>query len=135
MIHFEKEHFQKFRFSPSQIRRYFKSAKRDLEIAQKVDFAEVQFTFAYQALIKLGIALLAKSGQVKVRSVPGHHAKILIKMSQLLNDDEVLAVGDLMRVKRNNDLYSAGIPVSQKETLEYVEFVRKVFKKATACIL
>ena len=60
MIRFEKEYFQKFKFSPEQIKRFLHNALRDLEIARKDSFREVRFNYCYQALIKAGIALLAK---------------------------------------------------------------------------
>ena len=80
-MQFDQEYFRKFDFKADEIQRYLSSALRDLEIAGAVQFPEVKFTYSYQALIKAGIATLAKVGKVKVRSVPGHHVKILEKMS------------------------------------------------------
>jgi hypothetical protein len=92
----------------------------------------VRFVFAYNALIKGGITLLAKKGGVKVRSVPGHHARILEKMSELLDDDEVADVGNAMRMKRNLDFYGGGQIVTRKEADEYFEFVDRVVKQVEA---
>ena len=131
MIHFEKEFFQKIKFTPKQLDRYGLSARRDLEIAQKDIFTEVRFAYCYQALIKLGITILAKKGQVKVRSVPGHHIKILLKLSEILGDEDIFTIGNAMRMKRNQDMYSGGEFISKKETEDYLRFVEGIFKKAS----
>ena len=124
----EKDFFQKLKFSEEEIHARFKSAHRDLEIAVKDPFPEVRFTYAFQALIKTGIALLAKEG-LKVRSIPGHHVKILERMSELLEDPDILTLGNAMRMKRNQDLYGAGELISDKESGEYLTFVQKILKK------
>lgn len=124
MTQFEKEYFGKFKFTKDQIHRYFQNALRDLEIARKDSFAEVRFSYAYQALIKAGIALLAKEG-VKVRSVPGHHIKILVKMSELLKDEDIMTIGNAIRMKRNIDFYEGGETITEKEAMDYLEFVEK----------
>lgn len=129
MTEFEKEYFQKTAFSPQAIAKYLQSAKRDLQIAQKDHFPEVQFTYAYQSLIKMGIALIAHAGQVKARSVPGHHVKILTHLSRILADEDVFTIGNAMRMKRNQDLYSGGEFIAEKEAKDYAEFVSKVFKR------
>lgn len=123
------EFFQKLAFSSEEIRKRFVSARRDLEIAAKDPFLEVRFTYGYQALIKIGIGLLAREG-LKVRSIPGHHVKILERMSEILEDPDVLAFGNGMRMKRNQDLYGGGELITEKEATDYVAFVRKVFKLA-----
>ncbi len=129
MITFEKEYFQTFEFSKSQIERYFRGALRDLEIARKDSFSEVRFSYSYQALIKAGIALLAKKNK-KVRSTSGHHVKILAKMSEILHDEDILIIGNAMRMKRNYDLYGGGESITEKEAKDYLDFVEKIFVKA-----
>ena len=129
MTTFEKEYFRRFQFTPEQIRRYFKNALRDLEIARKDSIPEVKFSYSYQALIKAGIALLQEAGQVRVRSMPGHHVKILEKMSEVLRDEDVLTIGNAMRMKRNDDFYGGGILITEKEAGDYLKFVEKVFEK------
>jgi len=79
MTEFEREFFKKQKFAEEEIKRFLENALHDLEIARKDPFSEVRFTYSFQALIKAGIALMAKIGEVKVRSIPGHHAKILEK--------------------------------------------------------
>jgi len=123
------EFFQKLKFSNEEIQKRFDGARRDLEIAAKDPFSEVRFTYGYQALIKTGTALLAREG-LKVRSIPGHHVKILERMSEILKDPDILALGNGMRMKRNQDLYGGGELITEKEATDYVAFVRKVFKLA-----
>ena len=108
------------------IRRYVESAQRDFEIAQKDKFLEVRFSYAYQALLKTGMAIIAFKGGVRIRSVPGHHVKILVHLSRLLNDQDILTTGNAMRMKRNKDLYSGGEYLAKKEVEDYVQFVGSV---------
>ena len=129
MTEFEREYFKGFDFRPGEIEQFFKSALHDLEIARKDPFPEVRFSYSFQALIKAGIALIAQEGKVKVRSVPGHHAKILEKMSEILKDSDLNAIGNAMRTKRNADLYGGGQPVGENEAGDYLKFVEKTLKK------
>ena len=125
MTYFETKYFQKFSFTKQQINRFFESAFRDLNIARQDKFAEVRFTYSYQALVKAAIALIAKAGGVKVRSVPGHHVKILEKMSEILENPDVLTLGNAMRTKRNSDFYGGGESITEKEAEDYLKFVEK----------
>ncbi|EKD65316.1 MAG: hypothetical protein ACD_50C00118G0002 [uncultured bacterium] len=127
-MHFQEEFYHKFKFEESQVKDYFRSAKSSLEIAGKVDIPEVIFKFSYDALIKLGITLIAREGY-KTRSTTGHHIKILEAMSRILKDEEIETVGNMMRRQRNMDLYNGGIIVTEKESREYLNFVRGVFRK------
>ena len=129
MMYFENESFQKFNFKKEQIKKYFGSARRDILIAQKSTIPEVIFKFSYDALIKIGITLIAKKG-FKIRSRAGHHIKILEKLSKLLNDEDIEILGNKMREERNLDLYGGGRLISKKESQEYLTFIKKVFKKA-----
>lgn len=134
MTDFERKFFRKFNFTQEEVKRFFESALRDLEIAEKDPFREVRFSYSFQALIKAGIALLAKIGKVKVRSIPGHHAMILKKMSEMLKDSDVATIGDAMRTKRNADLYGGGKTVSEKEAHDYLKFVQKALRKVEKVI-
>src|SRR3990170_3500458 len=127
MTYFETKYFQKFSFTKQHIDRFFESALRDLKIARQDKFAEVRFTYGYQALVKAGIALIAKVGGVKVRSVPGHHIKILEKMSEILKDPDILTFGNAMRTKRNADFYGGGQIITEKEAEDYLRFVERTF--------
>ena len=128
MTKFENKYFQKFNFSKTQTERYFRNALKDLKIAKKDSISEVRFTYSYQTLIKAGIVSIAKEGSVKVRSVPGHHIKILTKMSKILGSPDVLTIGNAMRMKRNKDFYSGGTFISGKEARDYLKFVEDVVK-------
>ncbi len=129
MINFESQYFQKLAFKKEQIEQFLKSALHDLKIAQDSDIPDVVFKFSYDALIKLGIMLIAKKGY-KVRSATGHHVKILEKLSQLLKDEDILVLGNKMRQERNVNLYDGGFFVGEKDSLEYLKFVKSAFKKA-----
>lgn len=129
MINFESQHFQKLSFPGQQIQQFLRSARHDLKIAEGSDVPDVIFKFGYDALIKLGIALIAKKGY-KVRSTAGHHVKILEKLSQLLKDEDIIVLGNKMRQERNVNLYGGGIFVGEKDSLEYLAFIKSIFKKA-----
>jgi hypothetical protein len=62
MINFESQYFQKLAFKEGQIDQFVKSALHDLKIAEESNVPDVAFKFGYDALIKLGIALIAKKG-------------------------------------------------------------------------
>ena len=129
MINFESQHFQKLAFKDEQIEQFAKSALHDLKIAEESNIPDVVFKFGYDAIIKLGIALIAKEGY-KVRSTPGHHVKILEKLSQMLNNEDILVLGNKMRQERNTNLYDGGFFVGEKDSREYLDFVKNVFNKA-----
>ena len=129
MISFESQHFQKLAFKDEQIEQFLKSALHDLKIAEDSDIPDVVFKFSYDAFIKLGIVLIAKKGY-KVRSTTGHHVKILEKLSQLLKDEDILVLGNKMRQERNVNLYDGGFFVGEKDSREYLDFVKNSFNKA-----
>lgn len=129
MINFERQYFQKLSFKEEQIRQFAKSALHDLKIAETSDIPDVIFKFSYDALIKLGIALIAKEGH-KVRSAAGHHVKILEKLSQMLKEEDILVLGNKMRQERNSNLYDGRFFVGEKDSSEYLDFVKSIFKKA-----
>ena len=133
MTRFEKEYFQTFKFSPGQIKRFLHSALRDFKIAREDAFKEVRFNYCYQALLKGGIALLAQKG-AKVRSIPGHHIKVLEKMSEILDDPDIFTIGNAMRMKRNQDFYGGGEFISEKEIEDYLGFVEKAMAKIKSSI-
>lgn len=120
--------FEKFSFTEAQIEQYFLSARRDLNIAIHADIPEVIFTFSYNALLKLAIALCAEKG-LRVKSRTGHHIELLKKLAEFLHDSEIEVIGNEMRSKRNWDLYSGGGIISKKEAQEYLEIIVKWFDK------
>lgn len=128
MIEFDQHEFQKLKFSSEQLAKYLASAKHDFKIAVGSDIPDVIFKFSYDALLKIGIYLIAKAGY-KVRSRTGHHFRIVEKLSRLLNDDNIAVLGNKMRQERNIGLYLGGLSVSQKEALAFLDFVKSVFDK------
>jgi hypothetical protein len=129
MINFERQYFRKLAFTEEQIAQFVKSALHDLKRAESADIPDVIFKFSYDALIKLGIALIAKKGH-KVRSATGHHVKILEKLNQILKEEDILVLGNKMRRERNVNLYDGGFFVGEKDSREYLDFVKNIFKKA-----
>jgi hypothetical protein len=127
-MRFEEEFFKKMSFEKSQLEKYLMAVRRDTAIAAKSDIPEVKFTFSYSALIKLGIILIAREGY-KVRSVPGHHSKIIEKLGEILKNEDVVVVGNRMRNIRNFEFYEGGIAVSRKEAKEYFDFVKNLLDK------
>ena len=127
-MRFDNRFFQKRKFESRIIKRYFNNALKDFKIASKDRFPEVVFDFSYKALIKIGITLIAFQGY-KSKSTTGHHVKIIEKLSQILKDENIKIIGDKMRKKRNLDLYTDGIIISQKETKEYLKFIKEVINK------
>lgn len=125
---FDDRYFNKFNFTEEQIDKNFKNALKDLNIAKKDKILDVKFSYVYTALIKAGIALLSVY-QVKIKSMPGHHLKIIEKIAQILKDDSVLTLGNIMRSKRNLDFYAGGVEVTEKECSEFIKFTEKVFTK------
>ncbi len=122
---FEDKYFIKFTFTQDQIKKNLKNALKDLNIAKKDKILEVKFNYAYTALIKAGITLLSYY-RVKIKSVPGHHIKIIEKIAQILKDEAITDIGNIMRSKRNLDFYAGGIEVTEKECREYIKFVEDV---------
>lgn len=122
--------FEKFVFSERQIKKYYVAAKKDYQIAASSDVPEVVFRFCYDSLLKLSMAACAING-LRVKSRQGHHIELIRKLAILLNDDQVEAIGDSMRKKRNFDLYSGGVLISEKEANEYLKWTQNVFQKYT----
>lgn len=121
--------FEHFKFSNKQLDNYIKSAKRDLKIATDSNVPEVAFRFCYDALLKLAIAVCAKNG-LRVKSRKGHHIELITKLSEFLKDKDIEVLANEMRAKRNWDLYSGGVLISDKEAKSYVKWVSEVFQKA-----
>ena len=128
MIRFDGKYFEKVAFTRDQIRRNLDNALRDQVIARDDKILEVKFNYTYTAFLKAGMALLSFYGY-KVKSVPGHHVKIIEKMAELLDDEAVLDMGNFMRSKRNMDFYGGGITITEKEYKECAAFMQKIIDK------
>ena len=130
---FGAKYFRKFKFTPEQVVRNLENAFKDLNIAREVNILDVRFNYTYAALIKSGIALLSYH-QIKVKSVPGHHIKIIDQMGRLLKDEEIVNAGNVMRSKRNKGFYGGGTEVTAKECREYLAFTEKILRKTKKII-
>lgn len=128
-MNFESEFFEKFNFTEKQISNYFNSAEKNLQIAENVKIPEVIFKFSYDSLIKIGITVISRNG-FKIKNKLGHHIKILEALGTILKDEDVEIIGNLMRKQRNLDLYGEGTIITHKQSLEHLEFIRRIFKKA-----
>ena len=128
MMKFDDKYFVKFKFTKEQVDKNLKNALRDMDIAKKDGFLDVKFNYTYTALLKAGITLISLNGR-KVKSERGHHVKIIEKLAELLADDGISALGNLMRSKRNSDLYDGGIEVTTKECREYINFVENILDR------
>lgn len=133
MKNFDSRYFTKFEFTKEQVEKNFVNASKDLNIAKVDKILEVKFNYTYNAFIKAGIALLSFY-KIKVRSTPGHHIKLIEKITEILKDDEIEEIGNIIRQKRNLDFYGGGIEVTKKECKEYLSFVEKIFKKIKSTI-
>ena len=128
MTKFDDKYFARFDFVKEDLKKNLENAFRDLEIAKEDRFREVKFNYTYNAFIKSGIALLSFYGR-KIKSVPGHHIKIIEKMADILNENSINDIGNLMRSKRNQDFYSGGIEITEKECKEFIRFTEEVLER------
>ena len=121
--------FEKQKFTDRQIEKYFNSALRDFEIASNSKIPEVIFKFSYDSLLKTAITICAKNN-LRVKSRAGHHIELLKKLAKYLGDEEIIIISNEMRKKRNFDLYSGGILISEKEALNYKKWLKKIIAQA-----
>ena len=126
-MNWDKNYFVVQVFSKTELAKYKKSAGRDLAIALSNPEIEVQFHFAYMALVKIGIYLIAKEGY-RVKSRPGHHVKIIEALSDLCQSEEILLIGDKMRKDRNLDLYGGDSYYSQDETSVFLHKINDLYQ-------
>jgi hypothetical protein len=130
---FEDKYFRKMKFSLEQVEKYITSADKDIKIASTTNDPDIKFQFAYNALIKLGIAAIA-SRDYKVSSRAGHHIKIIEKASEILKYKDVLIYGNQMRKTRNTELYDGGVLITKKQADEYAQFI-KVLRNRIGIVL
>jgi len=123
----DKNFFSKQAFTAVELEKLRKSAEKYLAISKKNHEPEVKFHFTYMALIKIGIYLIAKEGY-RVKSRPGHHQMIIEGLSDILNNEDVILIGDKMRRSRNMDFYSADGMITETEAHKDFEFVEKIYK-------
>lgn len=127
---FDVKFFYRLSYTPEQISKFFTNAKNDLQIAMQHDEeASIAYRFCYDAIVKLGIAVIAENGY-KVRSIPGHHIKILEQLGKILGLSEEIGYFDRVRRKRNVDLYEGGSIFSATEASELIHITKSVFDHA-----
>ena len=131
---FEDKYFVRFNFTKEQVDNNITNASKDLHIAKVDTILEVRFNYCYSAFLKAGIALLSHF-KLKVKSVLGHHVKIIEMMSKILKDESIAVMGNIMRSKRNLDFYSGGLIITEKECSEYLKFVEDTLAKIKRIIL
>lgn len=125
---FDNKYFNNFKFTDDQVMANFNNAMNDLKIAMNDHYPDVRFNYSYNSLVKAGIALLS-SHNIKMKSVPGHHIKLIETIARMLQDETINAIGNIMRTKRNTDLYDGGIEITEKECDEYSAYAGGVLKK------
>jgi len=125
---FDDKYFRDFAFTKDQVKKNFDNALKDIRIARQDTIPDVKFTYSYDALIKGGIALISRYNK-KIKSAPGHHAKIIEAIAGILKDGAIEAVGNAMRSKRNIDFYVGGIEITEKESHEYLDYVDDILRK------
>ena len=126
----KNKYFRQIDFTPEQIKKYYDNAFHTLKIAGDDNNDEVRFDYSYKALIKAGITLIAAMKNAKVRGgIPGHHIKIIEVLSEILNDDTIVSVGNAMRNTRNLDLYCGETTITQKQSLDYYNYVKTILEK------
>lgn len=121
--------FEKFQFNNEQIEKYYSSALRDLRIAEKVELPEVVFRFSYDSLIKLAIAVCAING-MRVKARQGHHVELIAKLAEILKEKDIEILANDMRSKRNIDLYSGGLLITDKDSQAYLKWISGIFAKS-----
>lgn len=129
MTHFQTEFFQPFTYTEAQISGYFLNAEQDLTRAKHADDPNIVYRIGYDAALKLGIAMIAKAGY-KVRSVPGHHIKILDQLAEILKRPDEVDYLHRIRRKRNVDLYEGGLDFTEKEAEDLLKLCETLFSEA-----
>jgi hypothetical protein len=129
MILFEPEFFHEFSYSKSQTDGYFRNAELDLRRAEESKDPNIAYRIGYESVLKLGIALIAQAG-FKVKSVPGHHVKILDKLGEILGRPDEVEYLHRIRRKRNIDLYDGGLDFTEKESKDLLDLCKTLFTHA-----
>ena len=129
MFDFDEKFFIDFEYTHAQVDSFLKAARKDIVVAKRYDSPEVAFQFTYNALIKIGISLIAVNKK-KVKSRVGHHVIIIEALDKIIVNVDIYTTGNKMRKKRNTDLYDGGVLIPKKEADEYLKWIEDVFGKA-----
>ncbi|MDD3285792.1 MAG: hypothetical protein PHG95_04160 [Patescibacteria group bacterium] len=109
------------------------SAERDLLLADNQE-AEIKFQFTYNCLLKLAQSVCA-SQNLRVKARFGHHSALLDKCAEVMGNKKIAAVAQVMRDKRNRDLYDGGTVITDKEADVYYQFVKKLIKEVKGYLI
>lgn len=108
-----------------------KRAHKDMKTARKnlSDDQECAYDFAYNAMLRLGIALMASEGFRP--DIKNKHQNIVKYVSAVLGSDYERLINDydFMRRKRNKFLYEPDIPCSMKEAEDAIKIADKFTEK------
>lgn len=121
--------FKDHKYSEKQIRALRTNAVKDLARAKKYSEIDVVFRLAYDAFLKLAIAICASRG-IRVLARMGHHNELITEMSRILKNGKINTIGNKMRKMRNRDMYGGGVVLSKKEADEFTGFVNEIFIQA-----
>lgn len=98
----------------------------------RVEFVQdpsLVYRIGHEAVLKLGIAMISAAGY-KVKSVPGHHVKILDKLVEILGRPDEIEYMHRIRRKRNIDLYEGGLDFTEKEAKDLLGLCKILFEDA-----
>ena len=121
--------FEKFEYKEGQVKRYLDAAFKDYKLASLASAPELSFYACFNVVVKTSIAICA-SNNLRVKSRIGHHIKLIEKLADLLKDENIEVVANKMRSKRNRDLYTGGVIISQREVDYYLKFCKSLLEKA-----
>lgn len=119
--------FEAFSYSKEQIKRYYDAASKDLRLARLTPEPELCFYACYNLIVKVAMAICAYHG-IRVKSRLGHHIRLIEKLADYLQDEDIEIVANKMRSKRNRDLYDGGAIISKREVGYYLKFCQKLLK-------
>ena len=119
--------FQQFHYTEAQIAQFFANAQKDFRLATEVGEPNIATRLYYDAVIKIGIAHIARSGY-KIRSIQGHHIKILEALENITQLEDECAYMNRVRRDRNKDLYEGGVSFTQSHAENLGRVVSKIFR-------
>jgi hypothetical protein len=134
IMEFDDRAFARHMFPADQVRKNLANANKDVFIARQAYVLEVTFRFACSGLIKAGIALLSALS-VRATNPADHHARIIEKLAEVMGNPEIEITGNMMLTKRNQDYYTGGLMVGEREAAEFLKFVESVLRQVETLIL
>jgi len=112
----------------SQIFKYFRAARRKVEIAAKIlnIGEEAAFQVAYEAMIKASIGLMLSYG-IRPRIGLNYHKNVIKFAGKILGTEfaSLIRTFDYMRKKRNRFIYEVDTIITQKEAEDSIKIAKK----------